>query len=220
MAPLVYDIINEVATSISNGRTVDALVSSHKAHEEFKEHMAKATPQILQNTATGNGLGFITAIAIPLLPCSSSDIGCSKAFLLTGNKAMVLSKQYIGLSFAVLKYNYALSLQLQVGPGAEGYQQQAFYQYKQCLQVVQKAECGNCGMELAIACLHNMAILHFNTGAFSEATTTIRYAIEVLKAATDHSQLLSLDEETVRGLVRSGKIIPFCANLINAAPAA
>lgn len=208
----ICDLINAAVAMIASGHTADALRVFEEAHRALR-----AAASLEEDTVSTEQLPFnVVPVAAPQ---RRYDIGYSKVFAVSGG----LTENDRTTCSVVVKYNMAVSIQLEEGPGC---QRKAGRLYKQCLQtmrpLVQVDESVLCLARLTVACLHNTSLLLFDAGAYDQATATIRWMQQVLSTrlpAQANNQSL-FDAETMQELSLSGQLIPFCRSLIKSTPAA
>ena len=178
------------------------------------------TPGILREGPTYMPLAAHAEIALEHRP----EIGYCKLFTISINAEPnhFVTEKDIVFCTAVTHFNIAISLQLKQGVG---YRQKALILYKKSLEMITTAG-SDFGRSislsrLAVAVLHNMALLLFDDNDFGRAQDTIGLMQHILGEPLRGYSTIPLFERTTEREIRfTSYLVPFGASLVNSAPAA
>jgi hypothetical protein len=173
------------------------------------------------NHEVQTSIGFsLAAVPIATHNCDTNNFVYSNMFALAGNLQPGGDARDIALCTAVLKYNAALSLQLQ---NETGHRKVALRYYGQCLVVVGPLSTMLGSISVAtglyIACLHNMAEILMDREDFAKATALSKLVAQLLSSEVDNGRLFFNEEEALL-FASSSIFVPYCASLSRGAAAA
>ena len=214
MTSHLQSLIDRGVSAFASGNLNDALRCFQGAHNTISStagvHLPPEREELYEERLD------VAPMSAPVEPVTDSlDYRC--AFTVTSSRDHGIRERNIALCLAVLKYNTAITLQLQ---GGDGNQRKAFRLYEESLRFLKELTCMEgfitCVARLTIACLHNMTIILFTNEVFEQASAFITLSQQLLALWSTSTQTPLWEHETEEFF----SFLPLCEEMINSAPAA